>query len=147
MDQHVAKGYLITTDRSLMRVGDIHQWLSTKSYWAPGISLDLVQRAFDNSFVAGVIKDGRQVGYARFVTDYAIFAYLADVYVEEGHRGQGLSKAMIALMMEQPWVSGLRRLMLATRDAHGLYEQYGFSGLQRPESLMEISRPNMYQSL
>ena len=71
---------------------------------------------------------------------------LADVYVEEEHRGQGLSKAMIALMMEQPWVSGLRRLMLATRDAHGLYEQYGFSGLQKPERLMEISRPNMYQS-
>jgi N-acetylglutamate synthase-like GNAT family acetyltransferase len=146
MNQHPTAGYLITTDRSLMNVADIHHWLSTNSYWSPGIPIELVQTAFDNSFVAGVIKDGMQIGYARLVTDYAIFAYLADVYIEEGHRGRGLSKAMIKCLMDQPWVAGLRRLMLATKDAHGLYEQYGFTSLQKPDRLMEISRPIIYQA-
>ena len=130
-----------------MRVADIHHWLSTKSYWAQGISLDTVQRAFDHSFVAGVIMDGRQIGFARLITDYAVFGYLADVYVEEAYRGQGLSKAMVKLIMEQPWVSGLRKLMLATRDAHGLYSQYGFELLHCPERMMEITRLNLYQPL
>ncbi len=146
MDQDLTAGYLITTDRSLMNVAAIHRWLSNESYWSPGIPIELVQTAFDNSFVVGVIKDGLQIGYARLVTDYAIFAYLADVYIEEEHRGKGLSKEMIKCLMDQPWVSGLRRLMLATKDAHGLYQQYGFTSLQKPDRLMEISRPLTYQA-
>lgn len=137
--------YLVTTERSRMHVTDIHRWLSTESYWAKGIPLETVQRSFDHSFVAGVIRDGRQVGFARFITDYAVFAYLADVYVEEEHRGLGLSKAMMELLMDQPWVKGLRKLFLATMDAHGLYEQFGFEALRFPGRVMEITRSNPYQ--
>jgi GNAT superfamily N-acetyltransferase len=143
MEHHSQGDYIITLDRSLMHVPDIHHWLSTESYWAKGIPFDVVQRAFDHSFVAGVIMNGRQIGFARLITDYAVFAYLADVYVENGHRGRGLSKSMIALMMEQPWVKSLRRIALATKDAHGLYEQYGFAPLQHPDRMMEILRPGL----
>jgi len=143
MEQALTAGYTVTLDRGMMSVADIHEWLSTRSYWATGISIEVVQQAFDHSFVVGVIKDGRQVGYARFVTDYAVFAYLADVFVAEEHRGQGLSKAMMGLLMEQPWVTGLRKLMLATLDAHGLYAAFGFVPLRYPERMMEISRINL----
>jgi GNAT superfamily N-acetyltransferase len=145
MEQDIPAGYTVTLDRSLMSVADIHEWLSTRSYWASGIPLELVQQAFDHSFVAGVIKDGRQIGYARLITDYAVFAYLADVFVVEDHRGLGLSKAMMGLLMEQPWVSRLRKLLLATLDAHGLYAPFGFAALRSPERMMEISRLHIYQ--
>ncbi len=145
MNEIQSGSYLVTTDRSLMRVADIHDWLSNHSYWAQGIPREVVQRAFDNSFVVGVLHDGRQVGFARFVTDYAVFAYLADVYVEDAHRGRGLSKAMMQLLMSQEWIGGLRKLFLATMDAHGLYEQYGFKPLHFPERIMEITRANLYQ--
>ena len=147
METSVTDNYIITTDRSLMRVDDIHHWLSNYSYWAKGIPPGVVRQAFDHSFVAGVLLNGRQVGYARFVTDYAVFAYLADVYIEEAHRGRGLSKAMIRLMMDQPWIKDLRRLMLATVDAHGLYAGFGFTAVAKPERLMEIVQavPASYQ--
>jgi RimJ/RimL family protein N-acetyltransferase len=144
MEQALPAGYIVTLDRNLMSVTDIHGWLTTRSYWAAGIPIEVVQQAFDHSFVSGVIKDGRQVGYARLVTDYAVFAYLADVFIVEEHRGQGLSKAMVRLMMEQPWVSRLRKLLLATMDAHGLYANFGFMPLRNPERMMEISRINLY---
>lgn len=144
MAQHLPEGYYITTDRSLMSVAAIHQYLSTESYWAKDIPIEVVQRAFDNSFVVAALYGNEQVGFARFVTDYAIFAYLADVYVSEAHRGLGLSKAMMECLMGQTFVSGLRRLSLATRDAHGLYRQFGFSEPAKPETNMEIVRPNMY---
>jgi GNAT superfamily N-acetyltransferase len=138
------KGYQITTDKSLLRVEDVHEWLSTKSYWCEGVPFDVVKTTFDNSYCIGIVKDGRQVGYARFVTDYAVFAYLADVYVEEEHRGIGLSKKMMEILMDLDWVRGLRRVMLATKDAHDLYKQYGFDAPKIPERLMEIVRPAAY---
>ncbi len=137
-------GYTITTDKQLMNINDVHQWLSTEAYWCKKIPFDVVKTAFDNSYCIGVLKDGRQVGYARFVTDYAIFAYLADVYVEEAHRGHGLSKKMMEVLMNLDWVKKLRRLTLATVDAHGLYERFGFKAPAVPERLMEIMRPNIY---
>jgi GNAT superfamily N-acetyltransferase len=136
-------GCIITTDKSQMIVKDIHQWLGTEAYWCKNIPLDVVQTAFDNSFCIGILKDGRQIGYARFVTDYAVFAYLADVYVEEGHRGIGLSKKMMEILMGLDWMHGLRVIKLATLDAHSLYEQYGFMKTTSDRN-MEIIRPNVY---
>ena len=138
-------GYTITTDKAQMKVGDLHRWLSKEAYWSVNIPLDTVQTAFDNSFCIGVIIDGRQIASARLITDYATFAYLADVYVLENHRGKGISKQMMTLLFEQDWVKGLRRIMLATTDAHGLYRQIGFTSLGHPEKLMEIVHPNIYQ--
>lgn len=137
-------GYLVTTDKSLLQPEAIHRWLSTESYWAKHIPFSVVKTAFDNSYCIGILKDGAQIGYARFITDYATFAYLADVYVEEPHRGLGLSKKMMEILMEQDWVKGLRRLMLATLDAHGLYARFGFHAPAIPDRCMEITRPVIY---
>ena len=137
-------GYSITTDKKLLQPELIHQWLSQNSYWSKNIPFEIVKDAFDNSFCIGIIKNGRQVGYARLVTDYATFGYLADVYVEEEHRRQGLSKKMMELIMELDWVKNLRRIMLATLDAHELYKQFGFVTPAFPERFMEINRPAIY---
>ncbi len=136
--------YLITTDRAMMKPERVHCWLSEVSYWAKNIPYDVFKRSFDNSFCIGVLNGEEQVGYARFVTDYATFAYLADVYVEEAHRGNKLSKIMMEMLMNQDWVKNLRRVMLATVDAHGLYEQYGFTNPKNPSRIMEITRPGIY---
>lgn len=136
--------YLITTDKSLLKPAEVHKWLSNKAYWSKGIPYDLVKSAFDHSFCIGALHEGKQVSYARLITDYTTFAYLADVYVAEEHRGKGISKKMMELIMELPWVQRLRRFMLATLDAHQLYEQFGFAQPGHPERLMEINRPAVY---
>jgi len=138
-------GYTITTDKSLMNIQDIYHWLSQEAYWCKGLPYDLFMTTFNNSFCIGAVIDGRQVGYARLVTDYATFAYLADVYVAEEHRGKGVSKKMMEVLLGLDWVKGLRRIMLATRDAHGLYKQYGFGPCKFPDRIMEIGRPNIYE--
>lgn len=141
----VYSGYTITTDKSQLIIKDIHQWLSEEAYWCKGIPLDRVKTAFDNSYCIGAVIDGRQIAYARLVTDYATFAYLADVYVAEAHRGKGISKKMMEILFEQDWVMRLRRMMLATINAHGLYRQYGFSECKYPERLMEkLLPPDIY---
>jgi GNAT superfamily N-acetyltransferase len=132
--------YLITTEHSAMQPEAIQKWLSEKSYWSPGISYEKVKTSVDHSYCIGIFKDGAQVGFARLVTDYVVFAYLADVYVLEEHRGQGLSKKMMEILFEQDWTKGLRRIMLGTRDAHGLYKQYGFTPMAAPDRFMEVSR-------
>lgn len=137
-------GYLITTDKSLMQVEAIHKWLSEKSYWVKGIPFETVLAAFNNSFCMAVLKDGVQVGYARLVTDYTTIAWLGDVYIEEEHRGQGLSKKMMEIMTGMEWVTKLRKVFLGTLDAHGLYAQYGFEPVQELGRWMEISRPGIY---
>ena len=136
--------YTIETGREAMQPERIHRWLSEHAYWAKGIPIETVQTVIANSFCIGVFADGVQVGFARVVTDYAVFAYLADVYVEEAHRGRGLSKQMMEILMAQPWIAGLRRLMLATQDAHGLYAQHGFKALAHPERVMEIVQFQTY---
>jgi RimJ/RimL family protein N-acetyltransferase/GNAT superfamily N-acetyltransferase len=138
-------GYTITTDKTRMQPEVVHAWLSTKSYWLPGISFETVKTAFDNSFCIAVLHDGVQVGYARFVTDYVIFAYLADVHVDEAHRGKGLSKKMMETLLALDWVKKLRKLVLMTRDAHGLYAQYGYTAPAFPERYMEIARTGALQ--
>lgn len=138
--------YLFTTDKTLLHPEQVHKWLSESSYWSEGIPYETVKGAFDNSFTIGILYGDEQVGYARLITDYTTFAYLADVYVLGAHRGKELSKLMMQILFDQPWVKHLRRVMLATRDAHKLYEQYGFTAINKPESLMEVLQSNVYKS-
>ena len=137
-------GYLITTDKTLMYPDDIYHWLSKVSYWAKYMPGEIFQMSFENSFAIGAIIDGKQVGYARLITDYATYAYLADVYVEEAHQGKGISKIMMQELFNLDWVQKLRRIMLATKDAHELYKKVGFKNSNYPERIMEIARPNIY---
>lgn len=137
-------GYLVTTDKAKMHVGQIHYWLSTQAYWCLNVPFQTVKTAFDHSFCIGVLHNNEQVAFARLVTDYATFGYLADVYVDEPHRNKGLSKKMMEVLMSVEWTRKLRRISLATRDAHELYRQFGFSGLSLPERMMEIKRSDLY---
>jgi GNAT superfamily N-acetyltransferase len=138
-------GYLISTNPDRLDATAIHAYL-TRSYWATGIPKDVVARSLEQSLCFGLFDaSGAQVGLARVVTDAATFAYLCDVYVLEEHRGRGLGKWMIETVCAHPALQGLRRFMLATRDAHGLYRQFGFTPLAHPERIMEVSRPNVYR--
>jgi GNAT superfamily N-acetyltransferase len=132
--------YLISTDESRLNVELVQAFLKN-SYWASGIPVEIVRRSIENSLVFGVYADDEQVGFARVVTDYATFAYLADVFVLEAHRGRGLGKWMMQVITSHPRLQGFRRWMLATRDAHELYRKYGFAELERPEIFMEIVVP------
>jgi GNAT superfamily N-acetyltransferase len=142
---NVAHGdYTITTDKSLMNVASLHKWLSEESYWNLNVPFDIVKKSFDHSYCIAAIKDGQQVAFARLITDYATFAYLADVYVLKEHRGGGLSKKMMELLFNLDWVKGLRGIKLQTKDAQELYRKYGFTECRYPERVMEISRPDIY---
>jgi GNAT superfamily N-acetyltransferase len=126
-----------------MDVAAVHAYL-TRSYWAEGISQELVARAIRGSLCFGVFHAGKQVAFARVVSDRATFAYLADVYVLEEHRGRGLATWLMEEVVKHPDLQGLRRFVLATRDAHPLYARFGFVPLARPEIFMEINRPGIY---
>jgi len=138
-------GYTISTDKARLDISAIHAYL-TRSYWSPGIPRAVVERAIVGSLCFGLFSEnGGQVGFARMITDGATFAYLADVYVLEEHRGKGLAKWMMETILAHPSLQGLRRIMLATRDAHQLYAQFGFKPLAKPEAFMEIHRSNAYR--
>lgn len=136
-------GYILTDDQAQIDVAATHAYL-TRSYWSPGIPLETVERALANSFCVAVRHDGAQVGFARVITDYATFAWLADVHVLEEHRGKGLSKAMVAALQDHPRLAGLRRWGLHTLDAHGLYDQLGWTRQATPERMMERVFHNLY---
>ena len=131
--------YTITTDQNRLDIAAIHAFL-TRSYWSPGVSIEIVERSIQNSLPFGLFYGQEQVGFGRVVTDKATFAYLADVYILESHRGQGLSKWLMEVIQGHEELQNLRRFLLATRDAHGLYEQFGFQELANPERMMEIRR-------
>ncbi|HEV7842087.1 MAG TPA: GNAT family N-acetyltransferase [Pyrinomonadaceae bacterium] len=133
--------YLISTDGARLDWDVIHGYLSGESYWAKGRSIETIRRSVENSLPFGIYKAGRQVGFARVVTDYATFAWIADVFVLEEFRGQGLSKWLMEVMLAHPELQGFRRWVLATKDAHGLYKQYGFTNLLKPERWMERHDP------
>jgi GNAT superfamily N-acetyltransferase len=135
--------YTISADKRLLDVGYIHAYLST-SYWAEGIPRATVEQAIAGSMCFGIYAGQQQVGFARLITDTATFAYLADVFVDEAHRGRGLSKQLMRHIMGLEFMPHLRRITLATRDAHGLYAQFGFQPVARPDRNMEIVRPGMY---
>ena len=139
--------YDISADPGRLQPDVIHAYL-VRSYWSPGVPRAVVYRAIANSLCFGIYaRDGDvQVGFARVVTDKATFAYLADVYVLEEHRGQGLSKRLVAVVLAHPELQGLRRFMLGTKDAHGLYAQFGFKPLAAPERVMEIRHADPYRT-
>ncbi len=133
----------ISDDKSRLDLDVIHGYLS-RSYWSPGIPREVIARGIEHALCFGVYHGGAQIGFARVITDQATFAYLADVFVLEEYRGRGLSKRLMAFIMAHPGLQGLRRFMLATRDAHGLYAQYGFVETANPSRLMEIVKPDVY---
>ena len=142
----VANDYEISTDPARLDIGAMHAYL-TRSYWSPGIPYATVERAARHSLCFGLYtrNSGHQVGLARVVTDHATFAYLCDVYVLEEHRGQGLGKLLMRTVMAHPALAAARRTMLGTRDAHGLYAQFGFRAPPDDGVLTQILRPDMYR--
>jgi GNAT superfamily N-acetyltransferase len=126
-----------------MDLDAIHAYL-TRSYWAEGISKQLVARSIEGSLCFGLLDADRQIGFARVVSDCATFAWLCDVFVLEEYHGRGLGTWMMRELMTHPDLQGLRRWGLVTRDAHGLYEKFGFAAPANPAGLMEIARPGMY---
>jgi GNAT superfamily N-acetyltransferase len=130
--------YEISTDRSRLDLDAIHRFLSTEAYWSPGVARETVERSIEYSVCFGVYRGAEQVGFARVVTDRATFAWLADVYIESAHRGRGLSKRLMAALLGHPELAGMRRWMLATADAHGLYRQFGFAELVNPGRFLAV---------
>jgi len=138
-------GFRISTEKSELDRGAIHEFLRN-SYWATGISRELVDRSIENSLCFGLYDGKRLVGFARVISDSATFGYLSDVFVVESHRGKGLATWFMETILAHPDLQGIRRWMLATRDAHGLYRKVGFSALSRPERIMEKLLANAYAS-
>lgn len=138
------RGIVVTTDPSRLDLDTIHGFL-TQSYWARGIPRDVVARAVEHSLCFGAFDGGRQVGFARVVTDRATFAYVCDVFVLESDRDRGVGKCLMRAIREHPALQSLRRWTLFTRDAHGLYDQFGFRGARYPERLMEILDDDPYE--
>ncbi|KRG70932.1 GNAT family N-acetyltransferase [Pseudoxanthomonas dokdonensis] len=135
----------ISTDKDELDLAMIHRYLSSEAYWSRGIPMATLEQAVAGSFCfGGYLADAGQVAFARVVTDHATFGYLADVFVLPAWRGQGYSKQLVAAIMAHPRLQGLRRFMLATADAHSLYARHGFAAPARPQTLMEISRPDIY---
>ena len=135
--------FVISTDQARLDLDVIHGFLS-QSYWSPGIPRNIVERSIQKSLCFGVFKDSGQIGFARVITDRTTFAYVADVFILEAYRGIGLSKFLMDCIIKHPDLQTLRRWMLATRDAHGLYVQFGFQPLKEAERFMERHDPDVY---
>jgi len=135
------KGFFISTDKSLLDFETIYRYLSEESYWAKGIPAERLEKAIENSMCFGVYKEKTLAGFTRVITDKATFAYLCDVFILPAYRGVGLSKWLMQTINEHPELQGLRRWSLATADAHGLYSQFGFTELSRPDRWMEKYKP------
>jgi len=136
--------YLLSTDKSKIDIEAVHHFLS-RSYWAENIPLELVQKSIDNSLCFAVYHQQRLVGFARVISDFTTFAYLADVFIIPEERGKGLAKWLMSVIMEDPRLHGLRRFTLATRDAHGLYSQFGFTPFDKPDRWMQKHDPDVYK--
>jgi N-acetylglutamate synthase-like GNAT family acetyltransferase len=139
--------YEISTDTNRLDVDVIHRFLAQESYWSAGIPRVIVERAIGNSLCFGVYHHAAQVGFARVVTDKSTFAFLADVFILSAHRGKGLSKWLMRCVVEHETLQGLRRFLLLTSDAHGLYRQFGFAELGNPSRFMEILQQDIYSSI
>ncbi|KYF69399.1 GNAT family N-acetyltransferase [Sorangium cellulosum] len=144
MDHHANEDIVISSDKSRLDRELIHAVLAT-TYWSKGIPRDVVERAIEGSLCFGVYKAGAQIGFARLITDQATFAYLADVFIVEAEQRKGYGKALIAHVTDALGPLRLRRTLLATADAHGLYRQYGFTPLGKPDTFMEINVKDIYQ--
>ncbi|MCL9806580.1 GNAT family N-acetyltransferase [Flavobacterium amniphilum] len=136
--------FSISTDKAKLDVNAIHDFLSVKAYWSLNIPKETVQTAIDNSLCFGVYENNKQIGFARVISDRATIAYLGDVYVLEEYRGKGLSKWLMDTIMNHPDLQGLRRWILLTGDAHGLYRQYGWTDIADASKWMELHNKNVY---
>ncbi|MCA1623085.1 MAG: GNAT family N-acetyltransferase [Acidobacteria bacterium] len=136
--------YTVSTDRNLLQIEVIHKFLSEESYWAKERTKEQTITAIKNSLPFGIYKGENQIGFARVVSDFATFAYLGDVFILQDFRGLGLSKWLMEVMLAHPELQNFRRWILATRDAHSLYEKFGFTELKFPERWMEKTAPNAY---
>ena len=141
--EQVRGDYSVSTDPSRLDLAAIHAYLAA-SYWSPGLPLDVLQRAISGSLCFGLYHQDEQIGFARVITDRATFAYLCDVFVLDSHRGQGLGRWLMETVANHASLQGLRRFVLVTRDAHGLYAKLGFKPLAKPEGYMEQYRPDVY---
>ena len=137
--------FTISTDKHKLDIPYIHRFL-VQSYWAENIPIEIVERSINGSFCFGVYEGEQQIGFARVITDKATFGYLADVFIDEKYRGRGLSKKLVAAIMSHPDLQGFRSWQLATLDAHGLYEKFGFRPLDNPERIMRKYDANVYKS-
>ena len=135
----------ISTDKSQLDIALIHQFLSVQSAWAKGISLETVQRSITNSLCFGGFFENRQIAFARVVTDKATFAYLMDVFVLPAYRCRGHAKTLMRAIQEHPDLQDIRRFILVSSTARGLYEQFGFKSPAKPDTFLEINRPDIYQ--
>lgn|SRR5690606_5274335 len=136
--------FLISTDRSKLDTDSIHEFLSTKAYWSLNIPKETVRKSIENSLCFGLYDGEKQVGFARVISDFATIAYLGDVYVLEEYRGHGLSKWLMETVMSHPQLQGLRRWILLTGDAHGLYRKFGWTDIADPSLWMELHNRNVY---
>jgi len=135
--------WVVSTDRARLDLDLIHKFL-THSYWAKGIPRDVVERSLENSLCFGVFEHDQQIGFARVITDYATYAYLADVFVLEPHRSRGVANFLMECILRHPQLEDLRRWTLVTRDAHRLYAKFGFTPLAEPQAFMERRRTRAY---
>ena len=143
----MVRGYRISNDKRELDFSLIYKFISN-SYWAKRMPKSVLEKAIQHSLCFGVFTDeGGQVGFGRVITDYATFAYLSDVFIVEAHRGKGLSKWLVSEIIAQPELQNLRRFVLVTKDAHSLYEQFGFKSLAAPDRYMEIWDPDVYQKI
>ena len=143
-DEYRKDDFIISTDRTRLDLDLIHGYL-TECYWAHGIPREVVARSIENSLCFGVYDGQKQVGFARVISDYATYAYIGDVFVLDSHRGRGLGKWLMTCIMAHPQLQCLRRWTLLTRDAHGLYAQYGFTPPAKPDRYMELHFPDVYE--
>jgi GNAT superfamily N-acetyltransferase len=146
MIQMSVPGYEISYDPVRLDIDVIYSFLNEASYWSKGIPRDVVERSIAHSLCFGVYQGAAQIGFARVISDYATFALLADVFVLEGHRGKGISKWLMQVVIAHPDLQGLRRLLLLTSDAHELYRQFGFTEIGNAWRFMEVLRPDIYAS-
>lgn len=135
--------YTIHNDKSKLDLNRVHHFLK-ESYWAKNIPFDIFKKSVDHSLCFGVYAGKDQIGFARVISDYTTFAYIGDVYIEPPYRGIRLSKLLMDAIMNHPDLQGLRRWMLATKDAHGPYKKFGFSGIKNPQMIMEKIVPGIY---
>ncbi|MBK8967812.1 MAG: GNAT family N-acetyltransferase [Lewinellaceae bacterium] len=138
------KGCQISTNSELLNISFIHDFLCRHAYWAVGIPEETVRRSIEGSLCFGIYKEKQQIGFARVISDYATFAYLADVFITPEFQGNGYGKLLLQAILAHPKLQGLRRWMLVTGDAHGLYKKFGFTSPAHPERIMEIARPGLY---
>ena len=146
--EHRRDEFVVSTDPAKLDFDSIHKFL-TNCYWAKGIPRETVRRSIEHSLCFGIYHEdagkGTQVGFARVISDFATVAYLGDVFVLEAYRGRGLSKWMMECITQHPSLQGLRRWILLTRDAHGLYSQFGFTAVKSPDRYMELHQADIYE--